>query len=74
MKTIVIAGIVLIAAGVLCLLYGRFTYTKDTQAAKIGPIELTISEKETVNIPNWAGVSLIAAGAIGLAYGATRRA
>ena len=56
-------AIVLIVAGVLGLAYGSFTYTKDTHQAKIGPIELSIKDKETVNIPVWTGVAAIVAGA-----------
>ena len=56
-------AIVLIVAGGLGLLYGSFTYTKETHDAKIGPIELSVTEKETVNIPIWAGVGAIVAGA-----------
>ena len=64
-----IVGIVLIAAGVLGLLYGSFSYTKDTTAVKIGPIELSVKEKQTVNIPVWAGVGAIAVGALLLVVG-----
>jgi hypothetical protein len=56
-------GVVLIVAGGLGLLYGGFTYTQDTHEAKLGPIELTVKDKKTVNIPIWAGVGAIAAGA-----------
>ena len=62
MNAIKIAAIVLIAAGVLGLVYGGFTYTKDTHDAKLGPIELSVKEKETVNIPVWAGVGAIVVG------------
>jgi hypothetical protein len=55
---------VLILAGVLGLAYGSFSYTKDTQQAKLGPIELSVKNKETVNIPVWAGVGAIVAGAL----------
>ncbi|MDD5365430.1 MAG: hypothetical protein PHR30_08840 [Gallionellaceae bacterium] len=64
MNAIKILAIVLIAAGSLGLLYGGFTYTKDTHEAKLGPIELTVKDTETVNIPVWAGVGAIVAGAI----------
>jgi hypothetical protein len=64
MNAIKMLGIVLIVAGGLGLLYGGFTYTKDTHEAKVGPIELSIKDKETVNIPIWAGVGAIAAGVI----------
>ena len=62
MNTIKMLAIVLIVAGVLGLTYGGFTYTKDTQQAKLGPISLTVKDTETVNIPIWAGVAAIAAG------------
>jgi uncharacterized membrane protein YidH (DUF202 family) len=57
-------AIVLIVAGGLALAYGGFTYTKDTHEARVGPIELTIKDKETVNVPVWAGVGAIVAGVI----------
>ncbi|MCC6696918.1 MAG: hypothetical protein IT365_14905 [Candidatus Hydrogenedentes bacterium] len=64
MKTpYLIVAVVLIVAGIMGLAYGGFTYNKETQAAKLGPLELTITEKETVNIPVWAGVASILAGA-----------
>jgi uncharacterized membrane protein YidH (DUF202 family) len=56
-------AIVLIVGGVFALIYGGFSYTQDTQAAKIGPIELTVSDTKTVNIPVWAGIGAIVAGA-----------
>lgn len=68
MKTYTIAAIVLIAAGILALVYGRFSYTSDSDTAKLGPIELTVTEKETVNIPDWAGAGAIVAGAAMLTY------
>ncbi len=56
-------AIVLIVGGVFALIYGGFSYTQDTQAARIGPIELTVSDTKTVNIPVWAGIGAIVAGA-----------
>ena len=58
-----LAGVILIAAGVLGLLYGGFSFTKETHDVKLGPIELSVKEKESVNIPVWAGVAAIVAGA-----------
>jgi uncharacterized membrane protein YidH (DUF202 family) len=63
MSPIKIVGIVLIVAGVLGLVYGSFSYTKDTHEAKIGPLELQLKEKQTVNVPVWAGVGAIVVGA-----------
>ena len=62
MNAVKMAAVVLIAAGVLALVYGSFTYTKDTHEAKLGPIELSVKDKETVNIPVWAGVGAIVIG------------
>jgi multidrug transporter EmrE-like cation transporter len=56
------AAIVLIAAGILGLAYGSFSYTKETQEVKLGPLELSMKEKQTVNIPVWAGVGAIVIG------------
>ena len=62
MNPIKMLAIALIVAGGLGLLYGGFTYTKDTHQAKLGPIVLSVTEKESVNIPIWAGVGALAAG------------
>ena len=67
-----IAAIVLVLAGVLALAYGGFTYTKDTHDVKLGPIELSVEEKKTVNIPIWAGVGAMVVG--GLMFGFGRKA
>ena len=61
MNAVKVAAVVLIAAGVLGLVYGSFSYTKDTHA-KLGPIELSVKDRETVNIPVWAGVGAIVIG------------
>ena len=62
MSGIKILAILLIIGGVLGLLYGSFTYTKETHDAKIGPLELSVKDKETVNIPVWAGVGALVVG------------
>ncbi len=64
MNAIKILAIVLIVAGALGLGYGSFSYTKESHEAKLGPIELSVKDKETVNIPVWAGVAAIVAGAL----------
>lgn len=67
-----IAAIVLTVAGVLGLVYGGFTYTKESHEAKLGPIELTVKDKETVNVPVWAGVGAIALGGVLLLLGSKK--
>ena len=63
MSGLKIAAILLIAAGTIGLIYGGITYTKTTHDAKLGPIEVSITDKETVNVPVWAGVGAIVVGA-----------
>lgn len=62
MSAIKIVAILLIVAGIAGLLYGKFSYTKDTREAKLGPLSLTVKDKETVNVPVWAGVGAIVVG------------
>jgi uncharacterized membrane protein YidH (DUF202 family) len=62
MNAVKMVAIVLIAAGVLGLVYGSFSYTKETQEVKLGPLELSMKEKQTVNVPVWAGVGAIVVG------------
>ncbi|HET7843297.1 MAG TPA: hypothetical protein VFL14_04040 [Xanthomonadales bacterium] len=69
MKPLKLAGLVLITAGVLALVYGGFTYTKESHDVKVGPIEFSVKEKESVNVPVWAGVGAIAVGAFLLLVG-----
>lgn len=64
-----IAGIILVLAGLAGLFTGGFSFTKDRTAAKLGPLELTVSEKESVNIPQWLSLGAIALGAIVLVVG-----
>ena len=63
-----IAGIVLVVAGALGLAYGQFSYTKDTHRTTIGPVELAVKDKETVDVPMWLSVGAIALGGL-LAFG-----
>jgi uncharacterized membrane protein YphA (DoxX/SURF4 family) len=73
MNPIKLIGLVLIVAGALGLVYGGFSYTKDTTAVKLGPLELTVKEKQSVNIPLWAGVGAIVVGGILLVIGGKNR-
>jgi hypothetical protein len=69
MNPIKLVATLLIVAGVLALAYGSFSYTKDTNLAKVGPIELNAQEKHTVNIPVWAGIGGIVIGGLLFALG-----
>ena len=72
MNTLKLTALALIVAGALGLLYGSFSYTKQTQAVKLGPLELAIKEKQTVNVPIWAGVGALVAGGVLLVLGSKK--
>lgn len=59
-----IIAIFLIAGGALGLAYGGFSYTKDTHTADLGPMHISVAEKEQVNVPAWAGIGAILIGGI----------
>jgi hypothetical protein len=59
-----VIAIVLIVAGALGLVYQQFSYTKETTQAKIGPLELSVKEKETVNVPLWVSLAAIGVGIV----------
>ncbi len=72
MNPLKLVAIVLIVAGVLGLAYGSFSYTKDTTVVKLGPLEVSAKQKETVNVPIWAGVGAIVVGGLLLVLGGKR--
>lgn len=64
MSGLKILAIAMIVAGALALAYGGFTYTKETHETRIGPLELSVKDKETVSIPTWAGVGAVVLGGL----------
>ena len=68
MSSIKILALLLILGGGLGLAYGSFSYTKETHEAKIGPLELSVKDKERVNIPQWAAVAAIGGGVLLLLF------
>jgi hypothetical protein len=72
MNALKTAGLALIAAGILALVFGSFSFTKETHEAKIGPIELSVKDKQTVNVPVWAGVGAIVIGGALVVFGGKR--
>jgi hypothetical protein len=55
-------GIVALAAGILALVYGGISYTRQTHDVKVGPLEISVSENRQIPVPVWAGVVLAAVG------------
>ena len=64
MNAVKLAAIALMVAGILGLAYGSFSYTKETHEVKLGSLELSVKDKQTVNVPVWAGVGAIVAGGV----------
>ncbi len=73
MSAVKITAIVLIVAGIVVLLYGQFSYTKETHDINLGPLEMSVAEKQTVNVPVWAGVGAIVGGGMLLLYASKNR-
>ena len=67
-----LVAILLLVAGTLGLVYGGFSYTKDTTVVKLGPLEGSAKEKETVNFPLWASIGAIVAGGVLLVVGSKK--
>jgi hypothetical protein len=55
-------GVLLLVAGILALVYGGFTYTRETHEAELGPLEIEVKDRERVNVPFWVGALLLAGG------------
>lgn len=72
MNPVKVIAIVLLTAGLLALVYGGFSYTRETTVVKIGPLEVSAQERQTVNVPIWAGVGAIVVGGLMLALGGKR--
>jgi hypothetical protein len=68
-----IIGVLLVVAGTLGLVYGSFSYTKDTKEAQVGPLRFTVQQKEAINVPVWAGAGAIALGVVLLLVGGRKK-
>lgn len=73
MNPIRLVAIALLVGGTLGLVYGGFSYTKDTTVVKLGPVEVTAKEKQAVNVPVWLGVGAIVIGGLLLVFGSKTR-
>ena len=72
MNSLKMAGIALLVAGAIGLAYGSFSFTKQTHEAQVGPLTLSVEEKQTVNVPVWAGVGAMLIGGALLLFGGKR--
>ena len=73
MNALRVTGVILIVLGLAGFFTGGFSFTKETTQAKIGPLELTVKDKESVNVPQWLSLGAIALGAVVLVLGFRKR-
>lgn len=59
-----LAGLALVALGAASLAWPELSYTKDSHDAKLGPLEFTLKQKETIRMPVWVGLAAIAGGTL----------
>jgi TRAP-type C4-dicarboxylate transport system permease small subunit len=62
MSPVKLIAVLLIIGGALGLAYGGFSYTKNTHEVKVGPVDLSLQEKKTIDVPVWAGIAAIVVG------------
>ena len=72
MNLVKIVGVCLIVAGLLGVVFSSFSFTKQTHEIKLGPVELAVKEKQSVNIPIWASVGAIVVGGVLLIFGSKK--
>ena len=73
MNAMRIVGVLLLVLGLAGLLTGGFSFTKESTQAKLGPLELTVKEKESVNIPQWISLGAMVIGGVVLVLGFRKR-
>lgn len=62
MAPIKILALLLVIAGTVGLIYGGFVYSTTTHDTNVGPLEISVTDNETFNIPVWASVAAIVVG------------
>jgi TRAP-type C4-dicarboxylate transport system permease small subunit len=62
MSPVKLIAVLLIIGGALGLAYGGFSYTKNTHEVKVGPVDLSLQEKKTIDVPVWAGIAALVVG------------
>ncbi|CAN5379302.1 hypothetical protein BH09PSE6_BH09PSE6_35550 [soil metagenome] len=69
MNIVRLIGIVLIVAGAIGLVYGGFSFTREKTVVKVGSVELNAKEKESFDVPVWAGIAAVVVGGVLLVAG-----
>ena len=72
MKPVTWTGIVLIALGVIALVYQGITYTTRETVIELGPLKAEVEKQKTLSLPPILGVLAIAGGVVLVVVGARR--
>lgn len=73
MKATAVVAVILIALGVVALLYEGITYTQSRKVLEVGPVVARVEEKKTIPVPPVLGVVAIAGGVLLLVLGRAPR-
>ncbi len=74
MNFMTIIGVILIALGVIGLIYGGITYTSSKNVVDVGSVHLQVDQERQIPLSPIAGAVAVAAGVILIIFGRRRRA
>lgn len=61
-RFLMLIGVLLVVLGLLGLAHPTFTYHEKKEVAKLGPMQATVDEEKTVEIPRAASILVALAG------------
>jgi uncharacterized membrane protein len=64
-----VVGIVLIAVGIIMLVFRGFSFTQEKKVVDLGPVEINKKEQKNVSWPLYAGAVAVLAGVVLVASG-----
>ncbi len=73
MKSLTIIGIILIVLGILGFIVPRITYTEETTALDLGPIEVQAEQQQSIPVPDIAAGVAVVAGLVMVIAGSSSR-
>ena len=72
MKSIALAGVLLLALGIVALVYQGITYTSRETVIDLGPLHATADRQKTLPLPPVVGIAAVAGGVV-LLFAVTRK-
>jgi hypothetical protein len=72
MKALTLVGIVLIAIGLVALVYQGISYTTREKVIEIGPVQVTAEKEKSVRLPPFLGAVAVGTGVLLVVVGARR--